>query len=225
MKKVLVLVAAIALFATPAMASSVVDSLHNLSTAGPGTVKSDNYDEVCVFCHTPHSASTTVSLAPLWNRTDADTSITSTTELYNSSTLEPTSRPSATGVLAGVQNSDAPLCFSCHDGTSLTNALVNPSNLAGGQPTWANTNMTTAELLEPGTMLTNDHPIGINYSAAASTDGELQATPLNSLDVSYGATGKDMWCSSCHDVHDDANYPFLAFTNAQSALCLSCHIK
>jgi predicted CXXCH cytochrome family protein len=34
-----------------------------------------------------------------------------------------------------------------------------------------------------------------------------------------------MWCSSCHDVHNNANAPFLNVANDGSALCLTCHVK
>lgn len=224
MKKVFVLAAALVLLAGPVMASSVVNSLHNLSSSGPGTVRTSNGTEVCVFCHTPHSASMATSLAPLWNRT-VSMPINSTTQLYNSSTLETTSRPTPGNVLTGVQNSDAGLCFSCHDGSSLTDALVNPSNADPATFTWNSSTLSTAQLLEAGTMLKNDHPVGINYSQAAATDAEIRTSPLNGLDVTYGASNNDMWCSSCHDVHDDQYYPFLAGTNVQSNLCLSCHIK
>ena len=29
---------------------------HNLSTSGPGPIKSTTMTEVCIFCHTPHNA-------------------------------------------------------------------------------------------------------------------------------------------------------------------------
>ena len=43
----------------------VADTVHNLSTSGPGQFKSQSVDQVCVFCHTPHKP----ALGPgLWNR-------------------------------------------------------------------------------------------------------------------------------------------------------------
>jgi len=227
MKKVLVMAAALSLLAAPALASSVVNSKHNLSTSGPGTIKSDNYSEVCVFCHTPHGANQNITGAPLWNRSamPADFAVG---DLYNSSTLEATSRPSNNGNLAQVNASDAKLCFSCHDGTNLVDGLLNPANTSGNnQPAGLNgTALGTADLLEAGTMLKNDHPIGIDYSKAAASDGELELPPTNAaIDVSFGSDDKRMWCSSCHDVHDDAYGPFLVMSNAQSALCVACHIK
>ena len=64
MKKVIVLAAAIALFATPAFAL-ISGTAHDLSSANNA---SSSITEICVFCHTPHGADTTVTDAPLWNR-------------------------------------------------------------------------------------------------------------------------------------------------------------
>lgn len=229
MRKVLVLAAALVVTATQALAaqSSVVGSKHDLSTTGPGTVKTTNYTEVCVFCHTPHTASTSTSLSPLWNRTTV-TSASATTDLYNSSTLEAGSRPGAAGVLGNVQNSDAPLCFSCHDGSNVGSGLVNPANRhANAQPTFATTAMATGNLLDGANKLKNDHPIGMNYSAARTTDnGGTGLKDVSAAGITfYGTSSKIMWCSSCHDVHSDEFAPFLVKNNNQSGLCTTCHNK
>ncbi|HVT83233.1 MAG TPA: hypothetical protein VHM90_21520, partial [Phycisphaerae bacterium] len=44
---------------------SIVNSPHNLSASGPGTVKAAGESQVCIFCHTPHNAT---PVKPLWNR-------------------------------------------------------------------------------------------------------------------------------------------------------------
>ncbi len=36
--------------------TSILNSPHNLSASGPGTVKASSEQEVCVFCHIPHNA-------------------------------------------------------------------------------------------------------------------------------------------------------------------------
>ncbi|MCM2265654.1 MAG: hypothetical protein NDI73_10745 [Desulfuromonadales bacterium] len=227
MKKVLIMAAALSLLAAPAMASSVVDSKHNLSTSGPGTIKSTNYSEVCVFCHTPHGASLTVTGAPLWNRSKMPADFT-VADMYNSATLEASSKPSANGNLANLNNSDAKLCLSCHDGTNLVDDLLNPANSSGNaQPiglTATSLGIGNGDLLDGTNSLKNDHPVGIDYAAADGTDAELQAI------ATATAAGVDffngrLWCSSCHDVHDDEFAPFLVGTNADSALCVACHIK
>ena len=69
-----------------------------------------------------------------------------------------------------------------------------------------------------GTALSNDHPVGFDYAAVVAADAEIQATTL----PLYNG---DMWCSTCHDVHDNTDTPFLQAANGGSALCLTCHIK
>lgn len=236
MKKVLVMAAALSLFAAPALASSVVNSKHNLASASGNAIRAGNYTEVCVFCHTPHGASTSVDLAPLWNRTVMGSNFT-VADMYNSSTLESSSRPSANSNVTQLNNSDAKLCFSCHDGSSLTDALLNPANTSNNaQPaSWTSSNLATANLLESGVMLKNDHPVGISYvdaytSEAGSGDNGLYNTSVvgtrsgGKVKVTYG-DGDRLWCSSCHDVHDDAFGPFLVMTNSASKLCVACHNK
>ena len=53
--------------------SNVSQTVHNLSATGTGSVTTTGgQTEVCVFCHTPHGA-TTFPGAPLWNRSVNDT--------------------------------------------------------------------------------------------------------------------------------------------------------
>jgi predicted CXXCH cytochrome family protein len=59
---------------------------------------------------------------------------------------------------------------------------------------------------------------------AAGGDG-IFATVQDPLIGLYGAGSAFVWCSSCHDVHDNANQPFLVMANTGSALCLGCHDK
>jgi predicted CXXCH cytochrome family protein len=222
MKKVLVLAAAITLLAAPAFAG-IANTKHDLSSGSTTTgTKSTNYSELCVFCHTPHGATTGLN-APLWNRTVAATF--AATALYNSTTLNQTvSNP--TTVLNAVNGSDALLCLSCHDGLSLTGALKNPANSAANAQPLGLANITGNANL--GTSLTNDHPIGMAYPGVQTADTAGFVAPTGTTAVAglplYGTTGV-MWCSSCHDVHDNTNAPFLNVANAGSALCLTCHIK
>jgi len=233
MKKIVVLLAVAALFAAPAF-GAVRNSKHDLSSSSTASIKSANVDEICVFCHTPHGG-ITGQLAPLWNRT---ASIGTPSNLYNSATLDQTnSRPGI--VSAAVTNSDAPLCMSCHDGSSLAGGLANaPASNGNVQPNGAAlTNVgTDANIFGGAAGLSNDHPIGMDYSAVegADTSGPAGATAFiaaNGTDTAvnglplYTSTGV-MWCSTCHDVHNEgAGQPLLNVSNAGSALCTSCHIK
>ncbi|MCX6377707.1 MAG: multiheme c-type cytochrome, partial [Armatimonadetes bacterium] len=87
-------------FCAGAWAESIVNTKHNLSATGPGTVRAISEDEICIFRHTPHRARTT---APLWTRRDS----TSPSSPYNSPTLK--SQP-------GQPTGASKLCLSCHDG-------------------------------------------------------------------------------------------------------------
>ncbi len=229
MKKVLVLLLVGALLATPAFAV-IRNSKHDLSASSTAIVKATGTgDETCVYCHTPHGGATGI-LAPLWNRSIPGGGFL-VGDLYNSATLDQTNS-NPTTVLAAVNNSDAPLCMSCHDGGGLDGGLTNPSN-ADGQPGGAAlaagvTGFMNLDATNEG--LTNDHPIGMDYGAVylADTTGFNNETvanaSVNGLPL-YTTTGV-MWCSSCHDVHDQGGFaPFLNMSNVGSALCTTCHIK
>jgi len=218
MKKVLVLAAAALLFAAPAMAA-ISGTAHDLSTAGAGT------DELCVFCHTPHGGQTG-GIAPLWNRS----ATTTAGSVYQNASL---TAAAAAVTVADVDATDAALCLSCHDGASMNAVLINEPNAAtmnyaalGNIPGTSN-----ALLLDGANGLSNDHPIGFDYVAAAGADleldskGNVEGKPGMAGALTYGG-GNDMWCSSCHDVHGVAGVAtFLRVSNAGSNLCLSCHIK
>lgn len=76
-----------------------------------------------------------------------------------------------------------------------------------------------------GSDLRNDHPISVTYDASrdpafvAPVSGAVNGLPL------YGSGKNQVECASCHNVHDNANAPFLRVSNGGSALCLKCHIK
>jgi predicted CXXCH cytochrome family protein len=99
--------------------TSIANTRHNLTqrqaTGGPSGVNMDPYrndfGQVCVYCHTPHGANTTVA-APLWNR-----SIPSTTyNVYSSNSLTQTvSQPGSASLV----------CLSCHDGQQAVDAIMN----------------------------------------------------------------------------------------------------
>jgi len=165
------------------------------------------YNEVCVYCHTPHSASTS---AQLWNRTNV---VVSSYQVYTSSTMN---------AVPGLPGAGSQLCLSCHDGTIAVNDLVNAPNTGAASDFF----ITNPNALM-GTDLTNDHPIGLNY--VTSKAGEplgLVAT----LDVVNGGTvrligGTQVECASCHDAHNAVVEPFLRSSNVGSLLCTACHNK
>ncbi|MHB8708285.1 MAG: cytochrome c3 family protein [Desulfuromonadales bacterium] len=225
MKKLLLLAVLVVMVATPVFAKTIKNSKHNLSLSSAYSVRSTTYDEICVFCHTPHAART-ISNAPLWNRLDSGTAIT---KFYNSATLNSANLTSDNDLIG----SDANLCISCHDGTTLADGIYNPPNKLAAQPTMVaapdNAVGATANLLDGSNGLSNDHPIAFTYDAAlALADNEL-VSPATSTHVVAGGPvqlwSSKMWCSSCHDVHDDQYSPFLVTSNSASKLCLTCHVK
>lgn len=208
MKKVLVLVALATLVSASVYAAGIKGTKHDLSSTGGGDIKVAATTEICVFCHTPHGASASTKYTPLWNRTDT----ANPTANYNSSSY---SQNAATDVIT----TDAYLCLSCHDGVQQVGALNNQPN-SGTVVGATNVVTGTANL---GTDLSNDHPIGFVYSTAQTADGaaNLIASPVG---ITFAAGG-EMWCSTCHDVHNNTNGQFLAINNAGSNLCLACHNK
>ncbi|MFC2123343.1 cytochrome c3 family protein [Bacteroidota bacterium] len=182
---------------------SVVNTVHNLSLSGPGTITATSESEICIFCHTPHSSK---PASPLWNRNDPGLNFT----LYNSTT---------TNATLGQPDGSSILCLSCHDGTvALGNVLNRATDITfgGGITTMplGNTNLTTD--------ISDDHPISFTYSSdLASTDGQLKDPSLITHPVSL-ESGK-LQCVSCHDPHDDTYSHFLVATTQYSGLCISCH--
>lgn len=203
MKKALFLAVAVALLAAPAF-GAITNTKHDLSSASSDGGINGTATEICVYCHTPHGAA---GIGPLWNR---GTVLPVISAVYNNSSLDvsPT-----TGI---AQNSDAPLCLTCHDAGTLTGTLNNPPNSGGGNPVsgFSNNNLII------GTDLANDHPVGFVYAASA----EINDAAVT-LRATFGNAGNEFWCSSCHDVHDDTNGLFLYMNNAGSALCKDCHNK
>ena len=75
----------VCLLAMGAGAANVGQSKHNLSVTGVGTLTANKSaagasTEICIFCHTPHSANSEMAL---WNRYDSRASYIP----YSSSTL------------------------------------------------------------------------------------------------------------------------------------------
>jgi len=196
-----------------AFGGTIVGSAHDFSTSGWSG------GQICVACHTPHNADTTVQNAPLWNHELTQQEFT----LYSSGTLDATDigQPAGSSIL----------CLSCHDGTV---ALDSFGGFTGG------TFMTGSAVVGLGGDLSDDHPISFTYDAAlATTDGALANPTTGSITIGGGSdtrTGTiqevllisdQVQCSSCHDVHNTfTNGPrLLKIAINGSALCLTCHTK
>lgn len=189
--------------------AGVSDTRHNLSSTGPGPLRSKS-PMVCDFCHSEHRPSD----SPLWNHQPT----TQRPPGYGSSTMQ-----AVTGAPARITLQ----CLSCHDGTVPIGALTNLSGkpgvidvenagLGGVMPAGA-TRIAT---------LTGNHPVSMAYGAG---DPELVApgalTDVRLLDATGMAAGAEVQCTSCHDPHGTPNAKLLRASMAEAALCLRCHEK
>jgi len=177
---------------------------HNLSTSGPGPVKSATMTEVCVFCHTPHNANPAI---PLWNQTLSSAGY----QTYTSSTLTAT---------VNAPSGSSKLCLSCHDGTVAIGNTVNNGSLTM-QGVGAQGRLTGPSAL--GTDLRSSHPI-----ALVPVTGPQIVKPPAGSPIKLDPSGQ-LQCASCHDPHrmdiDSTTNKFLVANNSASGLCVVCHNK
>ncbi len=218
---------------------------HNLGSTGTGTNTFDGTQAICVFCHTPHGADTSASV-PLWNRVLSSSSSYTTYDSLGTTSLD--------GAVAPV-GSVSIACLSCHDGTQAMNVMINAPGSGGFDPagsalagTWTgpaatatqvgSLNYSTASIVNIGTDLSNDHPVGIQYGGGGATSADadgafggatadpdfvkpykatINAKPVWWVDTSIGTTGvrekTDMQLYTRADL--GATEPFVE--------CASCH--
>lgn len=174
-------------------------SKHNLSASG---------GEPCAYCHRVHNA-----VGGLGRPAYMGATLPDILRVYNSATLDHNLTTAAANL------SDAPLCLTCHDG-AFADTMADPERTA------IRTLITNTSPLNIGGNaldLSNDHPVGFVYDV--SLDPELKVPTSSSVSVQFGPNLNEMWCSTCHDPHDDTYPALLATSNVGSALCLECHIK
>ena len=187
---------------------SIANTRHNLTqrppaAGGPAGATMDSYrndyGEVCIYCHTPHGANTTIN-APLWNRTNKGNTYTVYNLIGSQASGNTVSQPGANSLT----------CLSCHDGTVAVDSIINmpgSGRYSAAQQTaqdnsflntWSNPSglnaalhlgldqagclschipgsvpgatATDFTLFALGTDLNNDHPVGIAYPTAAGAD-------------------------------------------------------
>jgi predicted CXXCH cytochrome family protein len=200
---------AVALSAPRAEAQTgIVNTRHNLSVSGPGTIKATSEDRICIFCHAPHNAS---PQTPLWNKNIEGINYSDYTP-YTSSTM---ANPYASQVRP---TGASRLCLSCHDGTLALGDVLRPSQgiamtVPGGIPSSLPSHL--------GTSLANHHPVSFSYYDSLSGNPQLfPALPQGLIFYGNGV----IECSTCHDAHDNTNKKFLAKSNENSELCTLCHV-
>jgi predicted CXXCH cytochrome family protein len=189
---------------TPELQGEITGSAHDF------TNENWSDSQICLPCHTPHGADTSVSDSPLWNHQNS----TATYTLYSSATLDAT---------PGQPTGRSALCLSCHDGTVALDSF-------GGNT--GSEFLSAAEDAYIGTNLSDDHPVSFTFNTAlATTDGTLHdpataTTGLGGTIANDFLFGGSLECASCHDVHNTYdNDGLLLVSNTGSALCLTCHDK
>lgn len=201
-----------ALFSGSAVAQQIASTAHDLRAIAIGTTDGNN-NEICVYCHTPHSASTTV--ASLWNKTvQANT----TYDMYvNAATID---APSDNTTLTSASLA----CLSCHDGTLAVDSVLNAPGILIDSRDFAGATLMGAignGYGVVGTDLSDDHPIGMSMTVAVADDPDIIATSYNL----FGTDDVRVECATCHSVHSDEFGSFLVESNANSDLCFDCHVK
>ena len=188
-----------------ALGGDIQFSKHNLSVSGPGEVKAVSEAQICIFCHTPHSARQDIPY--LWNRQDQTVSYIP----YQSSTLV---------ARVGQPTGASKMCLSCHDGTIALGAIVSePEEI----PFQGGIRFIPEGPSRIGTDLSDDHPISFVYDSSLAQEKPGLVDPvLLPPAVQLDNTGQ-LQCTACHDPHDDTFGNFLVMSNLFSGLCTSCH--
>ena len=209
LRKIMTLAVSGVLAALPVHAASVVNSVHNLTASGPGTIKSASGNNACVFCHTAHHATIAT---PLWNHS---LSTVSNYVVYASARL------TTLGITIPQPNGSSRLCLSCHDGTVALGSLggFTVTNMENGVIT-----MPVGNTNNLGTDLSSGHPISFVYdSLLASRDSAINDPAHLSTKLVRVDSQSRLQCVACHDPHNDQYGNFLVMDNTGSALCLVCH--
>ncbi|MDT8441005.1 MAG: hypothetical protein RQ723_05020 [Desulfuromonadales bacterium] len=242
----LLLLTALLLTAGAVLAVPIADpaNRHNLSSlashGGPKAAAptSGGTDQICIFCHTPHSATPE---STLWSRPDPNTAVF---PLYAQPLVIKGDYP---GSPAGSQdrsqykndgsvtypNGASRLCLSCHDGATAIGILSDGSSIAmaGGADF-----VTGTAVID----LSTSHPISFVYDGAVRDDinaargaGSYRLPdPADAVDTPLDGQSR-MQCTTCHDPHDDASGfgvpPFwrqtsTVFLNPYDDVCNACHI-
>jgi len=155
---------------------SIANTRHNLQVNATGGVTVHNgdynnkYGEVCVYCHTPHSANRTLA-APLWNRT---------IKVTNYQTYDELGTTSLTQAVTSTPGPNSLTCLSCHDGQTAIDSIINMPGSGKGLLSQETTQNTAFLNTWKGTPITH---MGINSSNGVLGNG----------------TGNDgVGCLTCH---------------------------
>lgn len=198
---------------------------HNLSASGSSAYRAQTETQICIFCHTPHTA---LGSGPLWNHTLSAAAYTVSKKGVDS--------PTQLSMPLNPPDGSSKLCLSCHDGTvplgSVQNTIISMRTVGAG-------NLTGSSVIGTGTDLRLHHLVSIEYNGTLATAGTLvgdkqiqcgsgismkllapPAAPYTQpthniyspgcLTPLIGCSDPANWhtgvqCTSCHDAHYDNN--------------------
>lgn len=219
MKKIIavsVVLVVVLVLGTSAAMAVIKDSKHDFSSGSANTAKAVTFTgaslSACAFCHTPHNSNTSVTGAPLWNRTASS----ATYVVYTSSTF-------TASVTLG---SGSLTCLSCHDGTIAIGDTYTGSEAATYAPGSVLVGVNDGRIASGvyayiGENLANDHPVG--FALDTSKAGLANQATMESEGAKF-PSGR-MECTSCHDPHGAGqswgNTKFLRLDPA--TICVDCH--
>ena len=215
-------------------------NLHDFSSTQGNPVSAVTDTRVCVFCHTPHSASAD---SVLWNRGFPDTF--GSFPLYGGNPGGVAIRDDATiKSNSGYGGADYPngasrMCLSCHDGATALNNVITGGFIA---MTYFNIDDYIADGGNAGLNvdLSVSHPISFQYNGSLPSDintfhvglgdGLGYQPTSDPVNVPLDPQGR-MQCTTCHDPHDDTNADGLGLpfwrhestADPYNDVCNACH--
>lgn len=172
--------------------------------------------QICIFCHTPHSAR---SVAPLWGRPDSTATFGIRANLKISDpAIVNTTLYSTT---ADYPNGATKVCLSCHDGVTAMGIFAN----------WDEITMIGGNALRID--LTTSHPVSFVYDSVVRNYLESQSPGYQPWSNVYLDSADRVQCTTCHQPHQDTQgfgggiYPFWRVGSGSLAdyntVCNSCH--
>lgn len=228
------------------------DNRHNMSKNAKGPIRSapneDGTDQICIFCHTPHSAAPE---GPLWSRPDP---ATTTFDLYGGASGELAIKGNVSGrenpgvtALTQYTNADpstypsgaSRLCLSCHDGVTAVNVLRDGTTIAMvGEVTMPAQTTIDLSTAHPISFVYSDEVVTSVINVALGTVAVPEPYVMPSHFDSRVDTPLDrasrMQCTTCHDPHIDRSLdngslpPFWRQTSTVvddpvTDVCNNCH--
>ena len=222
---------------------------HNLSSLNTGSgmhALATETDQICIFCHTPHSSSAD---GPLWNREDPlGPNGDGAFPLYgvtSGRTLEISIDDTPDAEYGGpfeYPNGTSRLCLSCHDGVTAIGEVINGgwsgSGIAPSIGTMSVSGTIDLDVSHPISFVYNDTVRLFIEANQAGASGQYPIPPLDSGYLEKGTDGKyRVQCTTCHDPHlstfSPGNYTLPMWRNYSGdgnesadyeGTCNKCHV-